>query len=808
MYLSLNCLKEFVKIPSKISAADLAKLLTMHTVEVESWRLQKDDFNQVVVAKVLSISPHPNADRLQLAKVDIKKETLDIVCGATNLKLGQKVAFALVGAKLPNGLEIKESEIRGQKSHGMICAEDELGLGDNHEGILVLPEKAKVGQDLADHLLLNDIILEIDNKSLSNRGDLWGHYGLARELSVLLKTPLKPALDISDELLIPASSEKVQVKIEDKNICSRYIAVKINNVKVIDSPAWLKDRLSALGIKPINALVDITNYVMFELGQPLHAFEAANIKKIIVRKSEDGEGVETLDGKERALPKDTIVISDKDDILAVAGVMGAAKSAISESTNSIILEAATFDAVSVRRTSQNLNLRTDASMRFEKTLDPLLPKIAWQRAWQLIKELMPEAELAGEPVDLFLEPIEEKQVELDFSWLKKRLGYDISRREAVSILERLGFKVTVEKNIFKIIIPSWRAVKDVSLPEDILEEVARIAGYNNIPFALPLAPLQAPAFERERDLEIKIKNILSGAGAMNEVYNYSFVGEASLAKLNLNSSHYLRLLNPMNNNHEFLRQNLIVGLMSNARLNQANYDNFSLFELGRIFLSVPGTYSKGDNDPEDNLPYQGKRLGMLVANSQADKATDHLKGLIRLLLQALIPDSLLEFVVIEDGLSWAEKHSAIKIVWAGKEVGLLAQYNQKAALAFGVKTKIALAEINFQEILNIILQVSSRYYQPMPKYPALIRDIAFVVDEKILYNDFWKDLLSFHPLLIKVELFDVYQDKALGDNLKSWAFHLTYQDPNQTLRSEDIDRIQEELIKHCQNKFEAQVRSF
>ncbi len=808
MYLSLNCLKDFIKVPNKLGAAEISELLTLHTVEVESWRLQKDDFNQVVVAKVISVSPHPNADRLRLAKVDIGKEILDIVCGATNLAKGQKVAVALIGAKLSNGLEIKESEIRGEKSYGMICAEDELGLGNNHEGIMVLSEKAKTGQDFADYLALNDIILEIDNKSLSNRADLWGHYGLARELSVLLKTPLKPAIQISDDLLEIKNSEKISVKIEGKNICSRYLALKINNVKAVESPQWLKDRLSALGLKPINALVDITNYVMLELGQPLHAFDATGIKKIVVRESKKGESLETLDNKERLLPENTIVISDSNEAIAIAGIMGASKSSINENTTSIILEAATFDAVSVRRSAQALNLRTDASVRFEKSLDPQLPTIAWQRAWQLIKQIIPEAELAGEPIDIFPEVPAEKRVLLDFSWLKKKLGYDISRKEVINILERLGFQVLVEKNIFNILIPSWRAVKDVSLPEDILEEVARIVGYNKIVSSSPLIEMHFRPKLEENKLEKKIQDILSGAAAMNEVYNYSFVGEHLLSKLNLSSSHYLRLLNPLNNNHQFLRQNLLVGLISNARLNQSNFNHFSLFELGRVFLPIPGIYAKNALKPEDVLPYQGKRLALLVANNEADKAFSRLKGILQLLLKNLAPNYLLEFVPVEDDLNWADNNTSLNVIWDGKEIGFLAQVDQKVANSLGLKIKTVVAELNFQDILNLLLSSSVALYEPVPKYPPVTRDLAFVVNEKILYNDFWKEMINFNPLLNVVELFDVYQGNGLGDNLKSWAFHLTYQDLSQTLTSEEVDRVQQELINHLQNKFEAKIRSF
>lgn len=806
MYLSLNCLKDFVKIPAKIEAENIAELLTMHTVEVESWRRQQDDFDKVVVAKVLSVAPHPNADRLRLAKVDYKKEILDIVCGAPNLQAGQKVALALVGAKLPNGLEIKESEIRGEKSFGMICAEDELGLGDDHEGILVLSDKAKVGQPLAEYLSFNDIVFEIDNKSLSNRGDLWGHYGMARELSVLLKTPLKTAINIPEELTKPKVNDKINVKVEDKKICSRYIAVKINNVKTIESPAWLKDRLSALGVKPINALVDITNYVMLELGQPLHVFDATNIKKIIVHQTKEETSLETLDEKERVLSPGTIVISSQEEIIAIAGIMGGLNSAIKENTNSIILESATFDAVSIRRSSQALNLRTDASMRFEKTLDPFLSNLAWQRAWQLIKEIMPEAELASEINDNFLDVPTEKEIEFNFSWLKKSLGYDISRKEVLYILEHLGFQVVVEKNLFKVKVPSWRAIKDVNIPEDILEEIARVFGYNKLPVLLPTASLQMPIVNTEREFEYKIKDILSGSGAMNEVYNYSFVGESALTKLNLTSDHYLSLVNPMNNNHELLRQNLFVGLMLNARLNQFNFNNFSIFEIGRVFLDSPGVFLKNDFKNDDHLPYQGKRLGMLVAGDQADEALTKLKSLIQLLLHSLLPKELVEFVALEDSPDWSEKNRVAQIICSGKNIGILGQYNKKAANIFGVKTKVAIAEINLSDLMSLWQKNVSLNYEASPKYPAVSRDVAFVVDEKIMYNDFWKELIGFHPLLIAADLFDIYQGENLGANKKSWAFHLTYQDKNQTLTSSLVDDIQAQLIAHLQEKFEAQIR--
>ena len=806
MYLSLNWLKDFVKISKKTSSETLAHFLTMHTVEVEGWKEQSRIFDKVVVAKVLSVEPHPNADRLRLVSVDIKKEILSIVCGASNVAVGQRVPVALIGASLPNGLVIKESEIRGQKSFGMICAEDELGLGQNHEGIMILAEHAKVGQSFADYLGLNDIILEIDNKSLSNRGDLWGHYGMAREISTLLKTPLRPYLQADESIFIPSGKDSVAVKVEDKKICSRYIAVKIDKVEAVESPNWLKERLAAVGIRPINAIVDITNYVMIESGQPLHAFDASGIKKIVVRLSKEGESLETLDGKERLLPEETILITDGDEALAIAGIMGGTKSAISEKTNSIILEAATFDAVYVRKSSQKLNLRTDASMRFEKTLDPNLPLLAWKRAWQLIKEIIPTAELAGDPSDIINFKMEIEPITVDFSWLKKKLGRDISRKDAINILERLGFTVSLEKNILLVSTPSWRAVKDVAIKEDILEEVARIIGYDNIISSSPTIYLSLLPENEELLLERKIQDVLSGAGALHEVYNYSFLSESSLVKLNFDTSRHLQLVNPISEQHVFLRQSLLVGLLQNARSNQFNYQDFGLFEIGRVFLPLPGEYNKDDNG--ELLPYQSKRLGMLVAGFDNVEIFDRAKGLLSLLFSSLWPQASVEFTVLENLPAWSQDGRAASVRCADKDLGFVGLLDDKLSAAFGLKIKTAFIELNFPEILALNSLMPARQYQETSKYPTIIRDISFVVNEKILYNDFWRALSSFNYLLKRVELFDIYQGGALGDNSKSWAFHLVYQAADRTLTAEEIDLIQLDLIQMVHDRFDAQIRDF
>ena len=411
MYISLNWLKDFVKIPTKIKPEEIAAGLTSHTVEVEGLVKQEEQYKQVVVGQVLEVNKHPNADRLRVTLVDVKKKKLTIVCGAPNVAVGQFVPVALVGANLPNGLEIKESEIRGVKSEGMICAEDELGLGKNHEGIIVLKENAKLGQLFADYLKANDIILEVDNKSLSNRPDLLSHYGLARELSAIFDSPLKPYEKFFNTkfTFLSAKENKLEIKVEDKKLCPRYTAVQIDNIKVLESPAWLKERLIAVGQRPINNIVDLTNYVMWECGQPLHAFDAAQVRKIVVRRATKGEVIETLDEKERILIESDLLITDGKKPLALAGIMGGRNSEINLATASLVLESANFLATSIRQTAQRLGLRTEASLRFEKSLDPNLTPLAVKRFLALLKETCPDLKIASALVDLNHAPDKKKR---------------------------------------------------------------------------------------------------------------------------------------------------------------------------------------------------------------------------------------------------------------------------------------------------------------------------------------------------------------------------------------------------------------
>lgn len=809
MYISYNWLKDFVKLAVKIKPEEIALKLTNHTVEVDGLTYQADRLAKVVVARVLEIEKHPNADRLQVAVVDIKSKKLSIVCGASNLEVGQLVPVALIGAILPGGLEIKESEIRGVKSNGMICAEDELGLGKNHEGIMVLSAEAKPGEPLAKYLRANDIVFEIDNKSLSNRADLLNHYGLARELSAIFDIALKPYNKFLDkfELSCPQDS-KLEVKIEAKDLCLRYQALKIENIEVKESPAWIKERLIATGQRPINNIVDLTNYIMLELGQPLHVFDAAKISKINIRRAEKNEQLEALDDKEYILDEDDLVVASENKVLALAGVIGGRNSEINYESQALILEAANFKAGAVRKTSQKLGLRTESSTRFEKALDPSLTEMAVLRFLTLLKESSPNFKIASQLIDINNNDNQEVVIDLDLEWLNLKIGQEIPQGKALSILEKLGFKLTKKEqpNLYEVTVPSWRAVKEIKIKEDLVEEVLRLYGYDNISATLPQQTLNLPELNEERILERKVKNILAlGFGAM-EVYNYSFVGEDQLKKLNIEFLKHLRLVKPLNETQTMLRQSLVAGLVSNVKNNQAKSDQLCFFEIGSVFFDTPGRWRR-EATGESVLPYQEKRLGIILADDEKD-IIGRIKGAVEGLLHNIFSRTLeIDFVSSENMPGWSNS-AAAKIKIFNKEIGVVAGLGKEVMAAVNLKKPVAIVEINFSLLTEIFLNQGTINFKELPKYPPVMRDLAFVISREIMYNDFRKEIISFSKLIRSLELFDVYVGSKLTGGEKSLAFHFSYQSEDHTLTTAEVDAIQQELIKSLQEKFNARLRDF
>lgn len=805
MLLSLNWLKDFLVIPKGLKPEDVAQRLTMHTVEVEKIEKQSARFDNVVVGKVLEVVRHPNADRLNLTKVDVGgKEPLAIVCGAPNVAAGQLVAVAMVGCELPSGMKIEEREVRGEKSCGMICAADELGLGEDHAGIMVLDRKAKVGQPFAEYLGLEDVIFEVDNKSITNRPDLWGHLGMAREMAVFLDSKTtKEFKRVWENRLPEGKGEKLDVKVDDEKLCPRYMAVKISGVSVKDSPKEIKERLVAAGMRPINNIVDATNYVMLELGQPLHAFDAETTKKIIVRRAKAGEAIKTLDGQERKLEDAMLVIADKDRAVAIAGVMGGENSEINSETTSIILEAANFDASSIRKTSTKLSLRSEASVRFEKALDPNLPEVALPRFLEILLKTCPEAAVASQICDIKNFSDKNIVLDLDLNWVTKRLGQDLGKKQVVKILEALGFGVESSgAHFLKVSVPSFRATKDIKIKEDVLEEIIRIFGYDNIRYEAPLIPMSAPLPNRERLFERQVKSLLALGCALTEVQNYSFLNEDKMSKLKMTTSGLIKLANPISNLHTYLRADMFPNMLDNVRSNQAKYEAISIFEIGSVFSDSVGDIKKNNQDGEC-LPHQEKHLAILEAGASARASFDKVKGVLGYLMDSIaLP---LRFEPLEgQAPEWAKKGAYVQIFSGSEQLG----FAGLVIPAGGLKKEVAILEISFTKLFSLFDRLPGKAYAKPNKYPALVRDLAFVVDAKILYNDIKDEIGAFDPLIARVELFDVYEGSNLPKGMKSLAFHIDYESPDRTLEAVEVEAVQKRLIEHLEKKFEAKIRNF
>jgi phenylalanyl-tRNA synthetase beta chain len=806
MKISLNWLKDFVSIPKGVTPEILGSRLMLTTTEIEGMEKRGDVLDKLVVGHVLEAKKHPNADRLSVTKVDLGEgKILTIVCGAPNVAAGQKVVVALPGVTLPNGLTLERREVRGIMSEGMICAEDEIGLGKTHAGILVLNAAAKIGAKVSTILPAKDVIYEIDNKSLSHRPDLWGHYGMAREVAAFLNQKLKV---YKVRKISSAKASGLKVNVLNKKLCPRYIGAVVENIKIGPSPAWLSARLESVGVRSINNIVDVTNYVMLELGQPLHAFdfdklEGVKTKTIVVRTAKQGENFTTLDGAQRKLDGEMLVIADTKKTVAIAGVMGGENSEINEKTEKIVLESANFDFVSVRKTSTRLGLRTDASIRFEKGLDPNLAELAMARALELIVKISPEAKMAGKIIDAKSFKLNQGPIKLSFDYLNKKIGYIVPAARAASILKSLGFGIKKVGKILNVKIPTWRATKDVAIADDLVEEVARVYGYDNIPSKLPEAGVIAPEENLPRKVERMVKNILARGLEMTEVYNYSFVDEKVLKKFGLNPADHIRLKNSINKNLTHLRQSLIPGLVANMAENQYFADKVRIFEIGKIFFREPGELRK-DKKSSVRLPEQNEALAGMILEKNDETPFYEAKDAVETVLDVLKIDHRFE-VWQKDLPPFANSERSEKIMAGGKMIGIVTELAPAVQQSFGIRHRVGIFGINFEELVK--LYSGSVSYRLIPKYPSIELDLAVIVPRKIVWGDVLKNIFETDSRLIKdIKLFDVYEGKGVEAGKKSLAFRVVYRSDDRTLKLEEAKKIEEKIIQKLNQKFGAKLR--
>jgi len=801
MLISRNWLKDFVKIPDSLSAKELGLKLTMAMAEVEGFTDQKESLKGVVVGEILEVKKHPNADKLQLAIVDIGSKKLHVVCGAPNIAKGQKVPVATLGTILPNGMKIEKVKVRGEESEGMLCAEDELGLGKNHSGILILDKKSKVGESLARVLGLDDVIYEIDNKSLTHRPDLWSQYGVAREVATILGEKLK---EYKVTLRQAQGDNRLDIKVEDYKLCPRYMGVVLEGIEIAESPEWLKKRVSAIGMRPINNIVDITNYVMMEIGQPLHAFDYDKLEghRIIVRTAKAGEKIKTLDDQDRKLEPETLVIADAKRPVAIAGVMGGANTEIDNKTKKVIIESANFDHVSIRKTEVKLNLRSEASIRFEKSLDPNIAELGIKKAIELILQICPKAKVVSKIEDVKKFNLNQGPIKVSFDFLNRRIGQGIEQLKVVKILESLGFEVKKQKDGISVLVPTWRATKDVSIPEDIVEEVARIYGYDNLKINMPMVAMERPEINKGRELERKIKNILAYGLAMTEVYNYSFNSEAQIKKVGLLLAEHIKVANPLSSQTEFMRTSLLPNLLENVVTNERFFEDIKIFEAGSVFLPDEEGEKISDQGSK-RLPLQEKHINGIICAKGNDLPFYAAKNIAEIILKQLRFDYKLEKSQMV--MSWGYLKRSLKILIANKIVGIITELNPSIAKNFDLKNKVGIFSFNLSELVNFYSEEMS--YQSIPRFPSIELDISAVISKSILWEQVKQAVRGVEKDLIKdVRIFDVFEGKGIPEGKKSIAFRIGYRCDDKTLTMAEVQIIQQKVLKTLEEKFKAQIR--
>ncbi|MBK5251789.1 MAG: phenylalanine--tRNA ligase subunit beta [Peptostreptococcaceae bacterium] len=813
MKLSLNWIKEYVKIPNDMDLSRLAYDLTMSTVEVEGVLELASKFDNMVVGVVKEVFPHPNADRLKVCKTDIgNDEVRDIVCGGINLTEGMKVAVARPGAKARwHGagelVEIGNVKLRGVESYGMICAASEIGLSElfpstEEAEILDLSAfGAKAGEGLADALGLNDVILEIDNKSISNRPDLWGHYGIAREVAALYNLPL-----MDFEAFVPPNTPDFTINVEDTQRCPRYIAVRIEGLSVKPSPFEMQSRIWRVGMRPINALVDITNYVMLATGQPTHAFDADNIEgNITVRRAKEAEELLLLNDQTLTLSTDDLVITDNKSALGLAGVMGGSKDSVLPETDKVILEIANFKATNIRRTAARYETRTEAATRYEKALDPERADFALSMAMGLFTELYPNIAVTGFR-DIYPEPLKRTEIDVSLSWLEKRLGIRIPNEYITDKLGQLGFDVSYDKDTLHVVSPTWRSTGDVSIPDDIMEEIARMYGYERFDPKPITTSFDGAINQIKIDLDRNIKEYLAFRCGMQEVFTYPWMSDEYVEAVMQSTEGMLSLSTPPSPSESHIRSTLLPNICEAVSNNLRYFNEFMIFETAQVMHDH--SYS-APYDAKESLPLElTNTAGALVGNvANVNQLFRRAKGIIEAMpgyvhMEPLTFDKL-EKPVWADGVVW------LNILHQGERVGDLALLSKKASLDCGIdNSSVLLFEFNMDTLKTHPSRTNE--FAHLPGYPLVDYDVSMLFDQSVK----WEEILNVivgkvgaDDLIQDVSFVDEYRGKQIPTNKKSVTFRVVIGSLHKTLTSEEIDSKANAIIERLKKSLGGELRN-
>ena len=813
MKLSLSWIKDYVKIPDDMDLKKLAYDLTMSTVEVEDVEYLARRFDNMVVGVIEKIEPHPNADKLRVCKVDIGGgDVKTIVCGGINLSEGMRVAVSCPGAIVRwhgegEPVEIKNSKLRGVESYGMICASDEIGLGDlfpasQEAEILDLSAfDVPAGTPLAEALDMDDVLLEIDNKSMTNRPDLWGHYGIARELAALYDLPL-----VEFKPYEPETGNEFKVEIQSPERCARFIGVEMSGVGIQESPYQMRNRIWKAGMRPINALVDITNYVMLATGNPTHAYDADNITDhIVVRQANEGEKLILLNDEELNLCPDDLVITDSEGPVGLAGVMGGAKDSILPDTKRVILEVANFEATGIRRTTQRYDFRTEASSRYEKAVDPERCVQAVSLAMEYFHEFYPELKVTGY-CDQYVKKLKRAEIDVSLTWLAKRLGKNLTNEEIRNKLELLGFDVAIDGDNMHVTAPTWRSTGDISIKDDVMEEVARMYGYDNFEATSFTTTFEGAINQRDQDLIRNIKEYLAIRCGMQEVYTYPWMNDVFVNAVLQDTTGVLRLSMPPAPDLSCIRSSMLPNLCEAVVKNERYFNDFSIFEEAQVFFDRNYT---SPYDETESLPEQRRHIGGAFASSVKDitELFREAKGVLEYMPRYTHMGAFT--FRKEEKPVWADNVVWLNLFLGEEKIGDMGLVAKKVSMECGIKNlSVMLFEMDATKLKP--LKSRTNKFTHLAEYPETDYDISMLFDSDAAWEDIYDAIMGqkkASALLKEAAFVDEYRGKQIPDGKKSVTIRLTIGSGEKTLTSQEIESAANQVMKKLGKKMGAELRT-
>lgn len=777
MFVSMNWIKDFVDLEGQ-NLENLIHRFTLSTAEVEGIEYKGKDIKDVVVGEILSCEEHPDSDHLHLLKVDGGDAVYDVVCGAPNARAGIKTAFCKVGGRVGE-IKIKPAKLRGQVSNGMCCSAKELGISEEHSGIMELDSSLANGTDLKEIFPIEDIVFEVDNKSLTNRPDLWGHYGMAREFAALTGQPLKPLAIMENPY---TGDAKVAVELRNE-LAYRYTSVRIENVTKKVSPMEMQIRLYYCGTRAINLLADLTNYIMLELGQPTHAFDGNKIGKIVVDTPKENMKFTTLDGVEREITTDTLMIYDEETPVAIAGIMGGLDSEIVEDTTSVVLESANFDAVSIRKSAARLAHRTDASARYEKTLDPEMTMLAVKRFIKLVKDIDPDCECTSQITDIYQYHYPEIEISFDKAFVDRYTGIDISKERIKTTLEQLGFVTTQEGDNFVTKVPSFRGTKDVSMKADIIEEITRIYGYDNFDIKTTLSPLLPAKTSQRRKEENLIKDLLVKTYAMNEIHTRVWCDPEALKNLGLSPEENVRILGNAEDNG-ILRTSLFQSFLPVIYSNRNYKPSFGIFEIGRTILG----------EREDGTADEHRMLGIAMYSKETTEKNLYISAvqLINTIISQL-KHKKAEYVKIETEHAWQHPKNTSAIMADGKKIGVLNTLHPKTLSKIAKNAVVVCVEIDMDALLAV--EFKNLDFAEPSRFPSVEYDLSLLMPEGVRFDTIatcWTKLNI--KELREVSVIDIYDAQGIKSITVRFSFGLD----DRTLTGEEVQNQIDKILANLE----------